>query len=175
MKKSFVALSAIFLMFQHIAFCQDTINWRPSYKLTSQDFRARPDETSESGALSDCSIAYSFVYKDDVLSFKYASFFTRSKSWLKFKDDTTLLNHEQGHFDINELFTRKLKKAFKAYSFNRATVTKDLEAIFEKIWEEEKAYNELYDKETAHSRNRAKQMEWYKTIAAELEKLSAFN
>ena len=72
------------------------------------------------------------------------------------------------------MFTRKLKKAFKAYSFNRATVNKDLEAIFDKVWEEEKAYNELYDKETDHSKNRPKQMEWNKTIAAELDKLSEF-
>ncbi|QEC67128.1 hypothetical protein FRZ67_07425 [Panacibacter ginsenosidivorans] len=174
MKKAFIIISIIFSILPHKIFCQDTINWRPSYKLTWQDFRAKPDEASEFGALSDCSISYSFIYKDDSLSFKIASLFTRSKSWLKFRDDTILLKHEQGHFDINELFTRKLKKAFKAYSFNPVSVNKDLEAIFNKVWEEKKAFDARYDKETDHSINKAKQLEWSEMIATELNDLNEF-
>lgn len=85
-----------------------------------------------------------------------------------------LLQHEQGHFDINEIFTRKLKQAFKEYKLREATVTEDLRNIFNDVWQQKIAYDQLYDQQTDHSKNKPMQELWNKKIADELNRLSAF-
>ena len=129
---------------------------------------------SSYAALTDCTVTYSFGYSNHLLNYQVFSFFNKNKSWSKSTNDTALLLHEQGHFDINEIFTRKLKKAFKAYKLNEATVSEDLRAIFNKIWQEKIAFDMLYDKETDHSNNKTQQAGWNKKIADELSRLSAF-
>ena len=37
-----------------------------------------------------------------------------------------ILRHEQGHFDIAEIFARKLNKKMSEYKFNKTTYQKDL-------------------------------------------------
>ncbi|MBG9378258.1 DUF922 domain-containing protein [Panacibacter sp. DH6] len=156
------------------SFSQDTINWRPGYKLSWKDFKAKPDMQSSYAAITDCTVTYSFGYSNNLLNYQVFSFFNKNKSWSKSTNDTALLLHEQGHFDINEIFTRKLKKAFNAYKLNEATVSEDLRAIFNKIWQEKIAFDMLYDQETDHSKNKTQQAGWNKKIADELSRLSAF-
>lgn len=83
------------------------------------------------------------------------------------------MSHEQGHFDIAELFARKLRKAFKEYIFNPKTIEADYNKIFSRIKTERSKMDALYDKETNLSRNKSKQLYWNKKIEAELKKFEA--
>lgn len=156
------------------AYSQDTINWRPNYKLKWNDFEANPNAASPFGASSACSISYDFSYKNNSLAYTVYAFFTRTFSWSKFRNDSALLVHEQGHFNISELFARKLRKAITEYSVNTASINKDFEIMFNKVWDEKKAYDSLYDTETDHARIFKKQIKWNKKIADELKSLNAF-
>lgn len=155
---------------------QDTINWRPSYKLKWNDFKATPNSAASFAAQTDCSITYSYAFENNKFSVRVIGYFNKTRSWSKNKTaaDTLLLKHEQGHFDINEIFTRKMRQAFSKYNFNQATVNKDLDAIFQKIWKEKLAYDELYDTATDHGKITGKQMEWNKQIAEELSNLDNY-
>jgi hypothetical protein len=169
MIKKFLTASLLFLFFFECKlYSQDTIEWRPSYKLKWEDFQASPNANSKYGASSACSISYGFSYKNDSLTFKVAAFFTRPLSWSKFKNDIPLLKHEQGHFDISELFARKLRMALTAYTVNTFTINEDVRTIFDNLWYEKKAYDSLYDIETNHARNFQKQTEWNRKIATDL-------
>lgn len=86
-------------------------------------------------------------------------------SWKRTKSCTNYtLNHEQRHFDISEVFARKLRSAFADYEFSRRTVARDIDAIFKKVCTEKDSVNSLYDKETYHSLNQEKQAAWDKQI-----------
>lgn len=175
LKKLTVTFIINLLTFPLLSFAQsDTIYWKSNYKLTWDDFEERPDTSLMQAALTHCNISYKSYEQGDKLAFKVTCFFNKSKSWSKHKDNMELLNHEQGHFNIAELFARKLRKELLQYNYNEATVLKDVPAIFKKILADKKAYNALYDNETELSKNKDKQDYWDKKIMKELEELKEF-
>jgi predicted secreted Zn-dependent protease len=68
------------------------------------------------------------------------------------------------HFDIAELFARKLRRQLKEYKFNKKTVAEDVNNIYMNIMEEHQNMQRLYDEETDHSRLEVKQKEWEKRV-----------
>jgi predicted secreted Zn-dependent protease len=80
-----------------------------------------------------------------------------------------VLKHEQGHFDIAEIFARKLFRQMTEYRYNNRTYKEDLTAIYDNIVAEKAKMQGDYDRETNHSLNRYKQNEWLKKIEALLE------
>lgn len=170
-----VLITVVFFVFiGNISFAQDTISWSPSYKLKWEDFQGKPDVSSKYGAISNLKIKYSLTANNDSFNVKVFCFFIKSKSWSLFKKSDTLLMHEQGHFDITELFARKLRKAFAEYRFNYKTVGKDIDNLFLINKEERIKMDALYDKETNLSRNSKKQLLWNQKIKAELDNLKEF-
>ena len=75
-----------------------------------------------------------------------------------------ILSHEQGHFDIAEIFARKLHKSLSEYNFNKKTFQQDLKAIYENLMQEKEAMQEQYDRETNHSINKSAQAAWLSKI-----------
>lgn len=93
---------------------------------------------------------------------------------MKFKNSKGLLKHEQGHFDIAELFARKFKIALDTANLNNNTINKAIEDILAKILAEKKAFDMLYDKETDFSNNVTNQTRWSKNILLQIEKLKDY-
>jgi predicted secreted Zn-dependent protease len=83
------------------------------------------------------------------------------------------LLHEQGHFDITELYARKLDEAIREYNFNPKKFKTDLDQIYKDIMDEKEDRQNRYDLETDFSRNQEKQAEWIKKIQKELMRYSA--
>ena len=148
----------------------DTIYWTSAHPLKWDDFRAAPVATSPYAAITTAGIFYTLSYSKSSFRTKVYCYFLKSKSWCKTKDRIGLLKHEQGHFDITELFARKLRDALSAYRYNYATVSGDLKAIFARINREKAAINEQYDRETDLSANPTQQARWNKKIAMALKK-----
>ena len=155
-------------------FAQDTIYWHPNYKLTWNDFQGIPDTASKNDASSFPGIRYHLHFDEDSFSTQVTSYFIKSRSWVKIKNNDTLLLHEQGHFDINELFARKLRKAFAAYQFNAQTVKKDIKELFVLNQQEKEKMNIQYDKETNYSQDQLQQLSWQKKIQTELNVLEKY-
>jgi hypothetical protein len=163
-----------FVVISNILFGQDTIYWSPSYKLKWEDFQGKQDISSKYGAVSNPIIKYSLAANENSFNIKILCFFIKSRSWSLFKNSDTLLMHEQGHFDIAELFVRKLKKTFAKYKFNYKTVGKDIDSLFLLNKKERIKLDNLYDKETNLSRNGKMQLIWNNKIKAELDKLKKY-
>jgi hypothetical protein len=152
----------------------DTIHWQTDYKLKWEDFKGKPDTPSKYGAVSNPIIRYFLSANKDSFAVKVFCFFIKSKSWSIFKNNDTLLMHEQGHFDIAELFARKLRKVFAEYKFNYRTIGKDIENLFRFNKQERIKMDTLYDKETDLSRNGKQQLLWNKKIKDELDNLKNY-
>ena len=146
----------------------DSLEWSPSRKLTWADFRAEPVRNSETVASTNTSLGVDFHLRNNKLEFTIHCLFTKSKSWGMVKTDY-VLQHEQGHFDIAEVFARKLFKQLGEYQFNSRSYKADLDKIYNNIVKEKTAMQDQYDRETDHSRIREKQLEWLKKIDDMLE------
>lgn len=150
------------------------ISWSTKRKLTWKDFKAPvPAVTRGASASTATSLHFSYSVKAGNISYELNSYFNPAKSWVKDKTDH-ILAHEQGHFDIAEIYIRKLYQAVQAYSFNKKTYKTDLQDIYQTIAKEKDAFQNAYDAETNHSINVAKQQEWEEKIKGMLKDLEPY-
>lgn len=149
------------------------IEWRADRKLTWSDFKATPDAKSANAALTSSSINMEFGYNDKSWHYSIKCRFDKNRSWMRVRNNE-ILTHEQGHFDIAELYARKLNKALKAYRFRSRSVSKDVNSIYEKLMAEHHKAQSRYDHETDFSRNKVKQATWNDKIAGDLKSLETF-
>ena len=111
----------------------------------------------------------------DVTAF---SIMDRCQSWsIKEKWSNALLKHEQGHFDISEIWARRLNKKLqdmvrtglcgrgKTEKEAEADLKKDVDNIFEKHVKNEDEMQKKYDEETKDGRDNTKQTIWNKNIS----------
>jgi hypothetical protein len=83
--------------------------------------------------------------------------------------DTIVLIHEQGHLNIAEIWTRKLRNALKKYqgcSVAESVKAENLCRHYGKLRDE---IQDQYDRETNHSLNHERQIFWNKWIAEQLK------
>ncbi|MBK6384720.1 MAG: DUF922 domain-containing protein [Chitinophagaceae bacterium] len=162
----------ILLLFPSVLFSQssneEVLEWDPSRKLSWADYKARPNPDSDAAASTTTYLGINYNITSRSFSYKIYSRFSKTRSWGLHKT-AYILSHEQGHFDIAEIFARKLHKKMSEYEFNKKTYNKDLEKIYRDVTKEKEDTQNQYDKETNHSINKTEQLLWLKKIAAMLE------
>src|SRR3712207_4091713 len=118
--KTFVFLVFTFLFSLSPFAQQNTLTWNEKQPLSWFDFAGEVNDTSLYDAESFAEVKYSYWYiGPDNISFTVSANFNKSTSWCK-KDyrSEALLRHEQTHFDIAELYARKLKQAFENFRYS---------------------------------------------------------
>lgn len=149
----------------------DTLYWDKNRKLTWEDFQGLPDFSTIYGANTVSGFLTKSKYTSDTsISVTIAAVFYKNKSWQKCQYQTPQsLVHEQGHFDITEVYARKATAAFKKYKYNKETVNRDIDSIVNFYFTLMSRKDDLYDKETSYHRNSKKQEEWNAKISMWLE------
>ena len=152
----------------------NNIPWSASRKLTWPDFKSRPDNNSTNAALTSSKIIFNYGYGSEKgFTFTISCMFDKNSSWGRIKTDY-ILSHEQGHFDIAEIYARKINKALKNYSFNVNTSPKEIPVLYQQLMKEEGALQNQYDSETNFSRDKPQQAAWLEKIQHELDKLGEY-
>ncbi len=155
---------------------EEKIAWRSDTRLDWKDFKGKPNKASRNAAMTDS--GYGFETGDvvkDSMKFIVVNYFYPKSSWVKLDIATSgLLAHEQCHFDITEIFTRKFRKQLLSSKLNRSTLKSMLEKLFNNNQEQWKNFQTKYDNETEHSKNEQKQKEWEKKVRKELNELELF-
>lgn len=147
---------------------ENLLKWSATRKLTWDDYKANPVSESDAAASTTTLLSIEYNITSSNFSYKIKSRFSKNRSWGLHKTNY-ILRHEQGHFDIAEVFARKLHKKMGEYKFNKKTFQKDLKKIYDEVTEEKGKIQNLYDEETNHSINKKKQAEWLKMIEVKLE------
>lgn len=142
---------------------EDLINWNAARKLTWADYKGSPDPNSDAAASTTTYLAIEYNIQTNSFGYKIQSRFSRTRSWGLHKTDY-ILSHEQGHFDIAEIYARKLHKEMSEYQFDKKSFRKDLKKIYDDVTEEKEEFQNQYDRETRHSINKTQQAEWLKKI-----------
>lgn len=154
----------------------DTLQWRPTRTLNWNDFKGRADRFSEDDALTKSSIIVSFEFaRPGNINYEIRAVFHYYGSWAKdYAKSDRLLQHEQTHFNITELFARKIRKELTETEYVPGKFKTTLDAIYAKYEEEWKNYQRVYDKQTNQGINQKAQKEWDKKINDELEQLKDY-
>jgi hypothetical protein len=146
----------------------EAIPWNPERKLVWTDFKGRPFKTAWAAAITASGISYSFTSFQEngqlVLDITINSYFYPEESWYQPKlCDSFILSHEQLHFDIAELYARKMRKRVAETTFTN-DVKAEVKELYKDILRELGDFQKKYDFETNFSRNVQKQLEWNKEI-----------
>jgi hypothetical protein len=154
----------------------DKIYWDQNIRLKWDDFKGKPDKSQPFDASTETSVKSDLKGSGDDITITIVCFFEKSKSWVKKgKRGDTLLKHEQGHFDLAELYTRKMRKAMKEASFTSKNVNAEFKKIYLKYVGDLKKEQTRYDNETKHSIIYDKQKEWEARIAQDLKAMNAYS
>ena len=111
-----------FISLLSFSFVKDEfILWQENKKLKIQDFKADNKDTVKVnrqqflGAISAIRIEYSSFQrnKNSVPDFSIKTYFDPNESWMLLKNDY-VLQHEQIHFDLTELYARKMRKSVES-------------------------------------------------------------
>ncbi len=141
--------------FTFVPLAGDTIYWNSSHRLTFADFRGRPAATSENsgrsqgegriaGAIIKSIVADTRKVKDKTWFIVYASM-KPDLSWIAKKGDSTALRHEQGHFDLCEIYARKLRR-----EIGNAESVGEAKKIWNRVLDQEETEQSLYDKANSY-------------------------
>lgn len=139
-----------------------------------EDFTGSPDNNTDLYAYTYWYVSYKwgpFQYKGDTVKWKVEVILELEKrSWRK-QDKVTdsLLQHEQGHFNIGLLFAAAFKKRVDKTPFFRHNYETRIAEIFREELEKYRALEKEYDKETEHFHNREQQKKWDRFLSKELE------
>lgn len=144
------------------------IPWGTHNRLTWDDFLCAPKSNTDAVASTSTALGIAYQIKNGKFTYQITCKFSKNKSWGLVKTPY-ILAHEQGHFDITEIFARKLYQALQGYQLNRTSFQSDINAIYEAVVAAKESFQMAYDGQTDHSRNKRKQAEWLERINALLE------
>lgn len=179
MIKSNINCSFFLFLFTSIVFSQDSFNgekivWNKDIKLSWEDFQGKPPQSDLlfKKATTSYEIIMNVNYVEgEIPNFIILSYFIKNKSWT-ITNDSNVLVHEQLHFDISEVYTRKIRKKFielqKLNVKNSDLYIKE----YYRLREEEEKFQEKYDSEVLFNSN--KQEEWKIKVSNLLEDLKDY-
>lgn len=155
------------------------ISWQPERKLTWDDFKGivPHDANDNTAAVTFCGIGFEtnkVTTTNKAKVFVYNTFYT-DQSWVRGDEKMPeILAHEQGHFDLCEIYTRKLRSKIAAATLNVNNLRATLEHIYESVNNEYEARQQAYEDETHHGTLAAQQQKWLLTIAQELRETTSY-
>ncbi|MDQ3016376.1 MAG: hypothetical protein M3R25_06640 [Bacteroidota bacterium] len=130
------------------------------------------------GAVTVSSLSYKTLKVDDRTAvIKITAAFHPTESWTRYPKLTNskvALEHEKRHFDICEIYARKLRQLVSQTRFSRTRFNDELNGLFKKVTTEQRNIQELYDHETDHSIDEDRQLAWNRKIDAQLNELANY-
>ncbi len=150
------------------------IKWDKNRPLTWNDFLASPKTNSSVVATTSTQVSIEFFKKNNTLTYRITCRFAKKESWVAVKNDH-ILKHEQGHFDIAEIFARKLNKAIREHIAKNPGNIKDIDLIYKNLMDQKDHFQNRYDEETQHSIDKMKQEAWLEKIQKLLNDLNEYS
>ena len=120
---------------------KDQIQWSATYKLQWTDFMGSPAGSLKAMTWSTIALETKKIDANSI-TLNMNAFFIKSQSWRQknFTDDF-VLGHEQTHFNIAEVYTRKLRKKISQTKYsNTKKAMQEIQKTYNETFAELKAY-----------------------------------
>lgn len=146
-----------------------------SKKLDWNDFRKSPPNGSAYAAMTSSAIDMQFEGEGNTLYFTINAVFDPGDSWKVPEVTAYILKHEQGHFDITEIWARMLRKKISSHKFkNVKSISSEVQNMYNWSVSKWKKMQTKYDHLTQHSIKESKQNKWNEKIRKVLVKLRPY-
>ena len=170
--KPCLLLLLLFLLTVEVSQEKDAIPWQPDRKLSWADFKGTPPGGKRVAATTASGISYSYKTMESngryKLDYEVTALFYPHQSWYHRElCDSVVLSHEQLHFDISELYARRMRQIMGRRTFG-PNVRAEVRKIFKELNGELSEFQDRYDRETDFSRDREAQAFWNDAIARRL-------
>ncbi|MEZ5002330.1 MAG: DUF922 domain-containing protein [Chitinophagales bacterium] len=154
---------------------KQVIHWKEGNPLSWNDFIGRTKTFTSISALTASAIEYAYECSDNDVSISVKAIFIPEDSWVKADAmNDYVLGHEQLHFDITEVYARKLRKELNT----RITTCRDIkniESIANSVIKEWKKEQAKYDADSKHSMDKELQALWAKKVRQDLANYKAYS
>lgn len=154
--------------------------WSATWRLTWSNFQGSPPQSSNEGARTWYALYYAWSCKGDVFSFRVVAGFHPTRSWVKPAvvkhplENPRVLRHEQTHFDITEVFARRLRRELGAVRSPCHKSDAELKSIARRLVEEERQTQRRYDQESNHGLITNRQSDWNYDVANMLKEVERY-
>ena len=152
----------------------EELKWQENTPLSWDHFQGIPEEGTNEKSATVWRLSCPYNINNHEMTVTVNAYFKINKSWVIEKTDA-LLHHEQGHFDLVEIYARELMKKVSKYKFqNKSTklISKEVNALLRDATRECQTELKLYHKETFE--NPENQAEWDKKIEKRLKVLEKY-
>ncbi|TXI67181.1 MAG: hypothetical protein E6Q46_03595 [Flavobacterium sp.] len=174
----------LFFLISKIAFAQSSFEndsiliWNENRKITWTDFKSQNKVHSyehASAVITPGLIAYpKTIEESKIKKVKIIATVYKNKSWYKIKEDY-ILNHEQVHFNITEIYARKFRKELAKIEESGDKINANtFLSLFHKIEDEHWEFQFQYEDETQRGTNFNQQKIWNEKIQKLLNELDDF-
>ena len=130
------------------------------------------------GAVTVSSLTYETEVRGKNATVKVSALFHPFESWTRYPkldNPDEALNHEKRHFDICEIYARKIRKALSSSRYYQSNFNEELSDLFKKTVKEYREEQMRYDKDTKHSIDQEQQKKWDAKIDSRLTELSKYS
>lgn len=180
-----LGLLPVFLFVTYIAFCQENEVslfklWNGEKALGWEDYRVTHEKKLlKTGFLVNATTSYLYKFIPgnwDVYDcVNVATLLVRGDSWVTDTTNLAVLEHERLHFDIAELYARKLRKELYALFTAQNKNYESYWSMLDSLSEVAQKYQEVYDHETFYGQMKNVQQLWKTQVSFELKKLEAYS
>ena len=148
------------------------IEWDEERPLTWDDYQLKVF-SSHKGQLAITSVKHSIrgELKNGLPDFEVKVRFIAGDSWTTDHSDAALLAHEQLHFDIGELFRRRIKQRVDRLRDSGEKQKAIYRYVIRKELDEFRTYSKKYDRVTRHGALKDEQEKWQTKVWDELKRL----
>jgi len=152
------------------------IEWNEQRPLSWSDYRYIPQEGRGNGVYALTTVFHSVRggIKNGKPNFQVKVLYVRKKSWTTTLGNAELLAHEKLHFDLAELYGRKIRKQLASLEQQGEARMKTYKANIERLLNDFKITSKTYDEETLHGKIAEAQQEWEEYVSYELARLNKY-
>jgi hypothetical protein len=155
----------------------EKINWNKTRKLSWKDYKGKWDEKKSFTCYSFITTSFNYYesFKHDSLIVEMEATFYPTDSYAKEDTKTKArLEHEQGVFDLYEIWARHFKKSIVTSKFSKHSYSVYLKNMYKANLQNRNAEIAKYRNETKSGSDPVKQKEWSEKIKKDLLALDAY-
>lgn len=172
-------ISVAFYKVADISAVEKHFSWSRDRKLTWADFKGPVRAGAFSNAAAETaygiSVETSTVSSTSVPKVYFVNSFETGTSWVKpGHDNRSVLMHEQTHFDICELYTRKMRERVSKVNITLSNLQQVIRDSYQSAFRECSERQRSYDEQTRHGIDDEAQARWTKKIEEELNASEAW-
>ena len=153
-----------------------TLHWSASRPLVLADFKGRPRPGEAHAALTSATIVAQVACKGGQFTGHVQAAFDPTVSWWREPATMTpkLLRHEQLHFDITEVYARRLRQKLASVRTPCAQLGQEFERLSRVVYADWEKAEQQYDRDTNHGLLPAPQAQWEAQVQQQLAELAEF-